>query len=196
MSIGQYVQVKLDGRTALTVAVDLPPELQGRLSDHDLADLGWTDSNLNFIGTGFFRITTIDSSAITAGMVESGTSTFTIDPVSPTVLETLGATPMSEAQLAAAQAALISSASNAITTSLNDLAVAWGYTDITSAATYLNSAVAQFKAEAESLTAWRDQVWYQAGVIQAEPAANQPTTTDALWAAIIAAAPVPTKPTV
>ena len=194
MALGQYAQVTLATRAALTGSVNLPSVLQG-LSNSDLADLGWTDPALGFNGTGFWPITTENTSAITYGMVASGTSTIAVDPINPVVVETLGAIAMTAAQLAAAQEVLVSEAATFITSSLNALAIAWGYTDITSAATYLNSAVAQFKAEATALTSWRDQVWYQAGVIQAEPVASQPTTVAALWAAILVAAPQPTRPT-
>jgi hypothetical protein len=91
------------------------------------------------------------------------------------------------------QAQMLLAATEAIQNMLDALAVSWGYTDITSAATFLNSVVPQFKAEAIALTNWRDNVWAQAGAIQALPQAQQPNTIASLLALLPAA---PSKPTV
>jgi len=89
------------------------------------------------------------------------------------------------------EAQLVAEAANAVATMLDTLARAWGYTDITSAATYTNSTVAQFKAEAAALTGWRDAVWAAVGAIQGEPVASQPTSIAGLLALLPVA---PNKP--
>lgn len=88
--------------------------------------------------------------------------------------------------------ATYSAASQAL---LDSTAQAWSYNDIASAATYLNSAIAQFKAEATALCTWRDNFWYQAGLLQAQiqaGTADLPATTADFLALM---PPVPTRPT-
>ena len=50
----------------------------------------------------------------------------------------------------------------ALDAALDAGAQAWGYTNIVSASTYLNSAVPRFKAEAHLLCNWRDAAWNNA----------------------------------
>lgn len=45
------------------------------------------------------------------------------------------------------------------TSLLNEIANSWGYDSIISAVSYANSTNAQFKADAEALIEWRDEVW-------------------------------------
>ena len=50
---------------------------------------------------------------------------------------------------------------------INTVATSWGYDSIVSAASYANSTNPQFKAEAEALIAWRDNLWGTAYTIEA-----------------------------
>jgi hypothetical protein len=43
---------------------------------------------------------------------------------------------------------------------VDNYASGWGYNSVYTAATYLTSSVAKFKAEAKALVQWRDLVWY------------------------------------
>lgn len=54
---------------------------------------------------------------------------------------------------------LIGQAQDAIQSMLDEVAESWQYDSILSAATYANSSVQKFKAEADALIAWRDSVW-------------------------------------
>lgn len=56
-------------------------------------------------------------------------------------------------------AQLISEFEQAVQNALDALAVSWNYESILSAASYANSTVTQFKNEALTLIAWRDQIW-------------------------------------
>jgi hypothetical protein len=46
-----------------------------------------------------------------------------------------------------------------LTSAINEGAQSWGYDDIVSAASYLNSTNLQYVAEAKALIEWRDKVW-------------------------------------
>jgi hypothetical protein len=59
------------------------------------------------------------------------------------------------------QAQIISNYEQAVQNHLDSFANSWRYESILSAASYVNSTVAQFKAEALALLAWRDQTWLQ-----------------------------------
>lgn len=49
--------------------------------------------------------------------------------------------------------------SSALTSAINDGAMQWGYDNIESAASYINSSNPQYVADSKALIAWRDQVW-------------------------------------
>lgn len=84
---------------------------------------------------------------------------------------------------------LIAQYSIAAQKNLDDFAKSWGYDTIVSAASYILSTNAQFKAEAEALIAWRDEVW-------AVIAKLNPKTPPANVDVFLALLPVsPTKPT-
>lgn len=93
---------------------------------------------------------------------------------------------MSAAQLLAACEAALGAA-------INKGAKSWGYDDIVSAASYVNSTVSRFKAEAKALIAWRDAAWTWAqGVLDSAKAGGEPPAS---VDAFIAAAPVmPIRP--
>lgn len=57
------------------------------------------------------------------------------------------------------QAQIIASYEDAVQAHLDAFAATWRYESILSAASYANSTVAQFKAEALAMIAWRDAVW-------------------------------------
>ncbi len=73
---------------------------------------------------------------------------------------------------------------------LDSIAQSWGYDSLLSASSYVNSTVAQYKADALALVAWRDAVWTSAYSIEnAINAGTQdlpPTTT-----AFVALLPLP-----
>lgn len=73
---------------------------------------------------------------------------------------------------------------------LDAVAKSWGYDSLAIAASYANSTNAQFKAEAETLIAWRDNYWSEAYTIES---GTLPATAEAFVAALPAA---PSKPTV
>jgi len=73
---------------------------------------------------------------------------------------------------------------------LDFVAGSWGYTSLLSAASYVNSTNAQYKAEAEALIAWRDVYWAEAYKIQA---GSLPASVEDFVAMLPAA---PSKPTV
>lgn len=68
--------------------------------------------------------------------------------------EITGAWPPSET-LEATQERL----SSLLTSAINDGAKQWGYDDIISAASYIDSTNPQYVAEAKALISWRDTVW-------------------------------------
>jgi len=90
---------------------------------------------------------------------------------------------------AAQQQATYSAAGQAL---LDSTAQAWNYNDMATAATYLQSTIAQFKSEATTLCAWRDNFWYQAGLLEAQIIAGTATlpATTADFLALMPAAPV------
>src|SRR5690242_8980331 len=55
----------------------------------------------------------------------------------------------------------------ALQNALDAVAQSWGYDNLISAASYANSTVPQFKAEAEVLISWRDQTWLWGGTQRA-----------------------------
>lgn len=61
---------------------------------------------------------------------------------------------------------LIALGENAIQQALDAGARAWGYDSLLTATSYANSTNAQFKAEAEALIGWRDNVWQWARVLE------------------------------
>jgi hypothetical protein len=78
---------------------------------------------------------------------------------------------------------------------LDSLAQSWGYDNIVSAVSYANSTVAQYKADALALIAWRDATWQEAESLDAQIAAGtaQVPATVAAFVALLPAAP--TRPT-
>jgi hypothetical protein len=75
---------------------------------------------------------------------------------------------------------------------LDSVARAWGYDSLLSAASYLNSTVVQFKADALALTSWRDASWQWAYAEQAGIGAGTQTSPKTLTAFIT---DMPTAPT-
>lgn len=73
---------------------------------------------------------------------------------------------------------------------LDEIAQEWGYSSIVSAVSYANSTNAQFKADAEALIAWRDNLWQEAYTIEK---GALPATADAFLAMLPSA---PEKPVV
>lgn len=180
MAIGQYVVVNLVTLSAVGGAVDLPFIVNG-LADSTLSDLFASfPDHPEFKDIGYWKIVGVDATGIGPGTVAGPDSTFIIDPVSKTATEKLVPRPLTDQEMEAYQYHQITIAARAIQNLLNSTAAQWGYDDITSASTYLNSAIPQFKAEANALTAWRDNVWYQSGTIQLKPMAEQPATVDEL----------------
>ena len=79
---------------------------------------------------------------------------------------------------------------------LDAVALVWGYNSIESAATYLTSANAKYKAEAAALVAWRDATWTASDTLQGQVlggTAQMPATAAAFVAAVVP--PTPTRPT-
>jgi hypothetical protein len=74
---------------------------------------------------------------------------------------------------------------------LDALAQSWGYDNIVSAASYANSTVAQYKADALALIAWRDATWQAAEALQAQITAGtaQPPATETAFIALMPIAP-------
>lgn len=77
---------------------------------------------------------------------------------------------------------------NAAQKNLDFVAQSWGYDSLVAAASYANSTNPQFKAEAEALIAWRDNLWDTAYTIEA---GKLPKTVGDFLALLSAA---PTKP--
>lgn len=77
---------------------------------------------------------------------------------------------------------------------LDSTAKAWGYDSIISAASYTSSGVAQYKADAAALIAWRDALWQEAYSIDVSTKNGQtaPATTADFLAMLPAA---PARPT-
>lgn len=72
---------------------------------------------------------------------------------------------------------------------LDKIAQDWGYSSLMMAASYASSTNAQYKADAETLIAWRDALWDKVYTIEA---GKLPKTVDAFLALLPVA---PTKPT-
>jgi hypothetical protein len=102
-------------------------------------------------------------------------------------LKRWAASPTQAAILSAAQEAF----ENAAQESLDATARAWGYDSLLSAASYATSAVAQFRAEALALIAWRDAVWGAAYTIQAAVSAGEQAlpATAATFVALLPGSP-------
>jgi hypothetical protein len=83
---------------------------------------------------------------------------------------------------------------SAVQAHLDTFAATWRYESILSAASYANSTVPSFKAEALALMAWRDQVWAQCYTeLAAVQAGTQPMPASP--SAFIATLPAsPTRP--
>jgi hypothetical protein len=79
---------------------------------------------------------------------------------------------------------------------LDSVAQSWGYDSLVSAASYASSTVAQYKADALSLIAWRDAVWQKAYEIELSVKAGTQTmpATPADFVALLPAPPA--RPTV
>lgn len=110
----------------------------------------------------------------------------------PTSLQPYVVPAPTSAEIAAQQAAqLTSQCEAAAQSSLDSLARSWGYDNIVSAASYANSTVAQYKAEAAALVAWRDATWQAAESLEAQIAAGtaQAPATVASFVALLPAAP-------
>jgi len=73
---------------------------------------------------------------------------------------------------------------------LDTTAKAWGYDSLVAAASYANSTNPQFKAEAEALIAWRDNLWAEAYTMET---GKMPTNVNDFVAALPVA---PTKPAI
>jgi hypothetical protein len=56
----------------------------------------------------------------------------------------------------------------AVQTNLDTFAQTWGYNNLLSAASYASSTVAQYKADATALIAWRDATWQMVESLQAQ----------------------------
>lgn len=56
-------------------------------------------------------------------------------------------------------AEVVSVYNNAVQAHLDSFAASWRYVSILSAASYANSTIPQFQAEAQALILWRDQTW-------------------------------------
>ena len=63
---------------------------------------------------------------------------------------------------------LMSLYKKAASANLDDVAKNWGYDSIVSAVSYINSSNAQFKADAEILSNWRDRVWEKIFDVQSD----------------------------
>ena len=75
----------------------------------------------------------------------------------------------------------------AIQSAMDAYAKFWGYDNVVSAITYLNSTNSQWKAEAQALNAWRDSVWLWANAQLVAITANpslMPTDIQAFVAGI------------
>jgi len=77
----------------------------------------------------------------------------------------------------------------AVTSAINDGAQSWGYDSIESAVSYVTSSNAQYVAEAQAMSQWRDDVWDWA---IPKLAAVTPNTTAGEFLATMPE--VPTKP--
>lgn len=80
----------------------------------------------------------------------------------------------------------------ALTNAINAVAQAWQYDTVYTAATYLNSGVAQFQKEASALITWRDTAWNNAQTLLAEVTAGtvpMPQTTAEFLSAVLPVAP-------
>ena len=100
--------------------------------------------------------------------------------------------PYTAAQIAAAQAASLTQAiTNAVNTLLDSTAQSQGYDSAGSCVSYVSSTSPLWSDQAKAFVAWRDAVWTKSYSIQAEPAANQPTTV----ASFMALLPTMTWPT-
>jgi len=94
------------------------------------------------------------------------------------------------------QANTIASYEAAAQSQLDSVAQSWGYDSVVSAASYASSTVAQYKADALSLIAWRDAVWQKAYEIESAVKAGAQTMpeTPADFVALLPAPPA--RPTV
>jgi hypothetical protein len=84
----------------------------------------------------------------------------------------------------------------ALTNAINLLAASWQYDNITSAATYLNSSIPQFAAEARVLVQYRDHAWASAQELLAKVemgVISIPATVDTFLAMVLP--PTPQRPT-
>lgn len=103
--IGQFVEVSLPDRVMLGQGpVTVPTNLLG-LTPPVLANLGavFGADQPELIGKAYYPITAVDASAVVAGTQPSGQDTFTIYPDKDEVLQVLGASPETAAQLLADQ---------------------------------------------------------------------------------------------
>jgi hypothetical protein len=101
-------------------------------------------------------------------------------------------TPVPAAALLAQQVAVYEAA---IQLALDTYAQSWGYSDLVTAASYANSTVPQYAAEAKALIAWRDATWQWAEAFEAQ--VNTGTATlPSTPADLVAVMPAqPTRPT-
>jgi hypothetical protein len=96
------------------------------------------------------------------------------------------------AQVAAWQTPItLSQYESAVQNNLDAYAETWGYNNLLSAASYANSTVAQYKADATALIAWRDATWQMVESLQAQLADGtvQLPATSAAFLAMLPAAP-------
>lgn len=96
---------------------------------------------------------------------------------------------------AAQQAELIAQYEYAAQETLDSVAQSWGYDSLLSAASYVNSTVAQYKADAAALLAWRDTFWQSAYTLEASVTAGTQSLPATASAFIALLPPSPTRPT-
>jgi hypothetical protein len=86
---------------------------------------------------------------------------------------------------------------NALTNVINAVALSWQYDSVYTAATYLNSTIPQFAAEARAIVTFRDVAWNNAQVLLARVQAGtppMPASSQAFLAIVLPS--TPERPTV
>ena len=82
----------------------------------------------------------------------------------------------------------------AIQAALDDLARAWGYDDIKSAATYVGDPFARFDAEGTALRNWRSATWAASADLDAAVMAGNATAPATVAALLALMPPAPVRP--
>jgi len=108
------------------------------------------------------------------------------------IMATKGPLPIGASTIAPAPTKdqIIQSFNSEVQVNLDNIAKSWGYDSLLSAVSYATSSNPQYKADADSLIAWRDSIWAEAYTIEQ---GTLPDTAEAFVAMLPAA---PTKPTV